>query len=145
MNIHFMVLVLNCILTQNNVREGYLIQNHEIIESASYIISKTYPTMNQKNTSYDVLVSKSKLNNEYDYYLKKLLKYSISKEDESNSYYTYNIKVVLINNEKVTLYSIETNDLSIEDEIYVLWSNIKDILYYSKYSKYIKNIYLDRL
>jgi hypothetical protein len=140
-----MVLVLNCILTQNNVREGYLIQNHEIIESASYIISKTYPTMNQKNTSYDVLVSKSKLNNEYDYYLKKLLKYSISKEDESNSYYTYNIKVVLINNEKVTLYSIETNDLSIEDEIYVLWSNIKDILYYSKYSKYIKNIYLDRL
>lgn len=139
MNIHFMVLVLNCILTQNSVREGYLIQNHEIIESTSYL------TLNQKNTSYDVLVSKSKLNNEYDYYLNKLLKYSITKKDKLNNYYTYNIKIVLINNEKVTLYSIETDDLSIEDEIYVLWSNIKDILYDSKYSKYIKNIYLDRL
>lgn len=139
MNTHFMILVLNCILTQNNVREGYLIQNHDIIQSTSYLI------LNQINTSDDVLVSKSKLNNEYDYYLKKLLKYSISKKDKSNSYYTYNIKVVLINKKTITLYSIETDDLSIEDEIYILWSNIKDILYDSKYSKYIKNIYLDRL
>jgi len=65
MNTHFMIIVLNCILIQNNVREGYLIQNHDIIESTIYTISKTHSTLNQRNTSYGILVTKNKLNNEF--------------------------------------------------------------------------------
>jgi hypothetical protein len=144
-------------LIQNNVRQGYLIQNHDIIESTIYTISNTYPILNQRNTSYGILVTKNKLNNEYDneddidhnYKLGKLLgyptykQYPISKKDKANGYYTYHIKVVLINNEKITLFSFVAKDVSVEDEIYELISHIKDTLYDSKYSKYIKNIYLD--
>lgn len=154
-----MIIVLNCILIQNNVREGYLIQNHDIIESTVHTISKTHSTLNQRNTSYGILVSKNKLNNEYDneddvdhnYKLGKLLgyptfkQYPISKKDKANGYYTYHIKVVLINNEKITLFSFVAKDLSAEDEIYELLSYIKDTLYDSEYSKFIKNIYLDRI
>jgi len=133
-----MIIVLNCILIQNNVREGYLIQNHDIIESTIYTISKTHSTLNQRNTSYGILVTKNKLNNEYDneddidhnYKLGKLLgyptykQYPISKKDKINGYYTYHIKVALINNEKITLFSFVAKDLSTEDEIYELLSYI---------------------
>jgi len=159
MNTHFMILVLNCILIQNNVRGGFLIQNHDIIESTVYTISNTYSTLNQRNTSYGILVTKNKLNNEYDnkddidynYKLGKLLGYPtykqfpISKKDKANGYYTYHVKVVLINNEKITLFSFVAKDLSTEDKIYELLSHIKDTLYDSEYSNYIKNIYLDRI
>ena len=159
MNTHFMIVVLNCMLIQNNVRQGYLIQNHDIIESTIYTISNTYPILNQRNTSYGILVTKNKLNNEYDneddvdhnHKLGKLLgyptykQYPISKKDKANGYYTYHIKVVLINNKKINLFSFVAKDLSVEDKIYELLSHIKDRLYDSKYSKYIKNIYLDRI
>jgi hypothetical protein len=159
MNTHFMILVLNCILIQNNVRGGFLIQNHDIIESTVYTISNTYSTLNQRNTSYGILVTKNKLNNEYDnkddidynYKLGKLLGYPtykqfpISKKDKANGYYTYHVKVVLINNEKITLFSFVAKDLSTENKIYELLSHIKDTLYDSEYSNYIKNIYLDRI
>lgn len=154
-----MILVLNCILIQNNVRGGFLIQNHDIIESTVYTISNTYSTLNQRNTSYGILVTKNKLNNEYDnkddidynYKLGKLLGYPtykqfpISKKDKANGYYTYHVKVVLINNEKITLFSFVAKDLSTENKIYELLSHIKDTLYDSEYSNYIKNIYLDRI
>jgi len=159
MNTHFMILVLNCILIQKSVREGYLIQNCDIIESTPNILLKTFPNLNQRNTSYGILVSKNKLNNDYDneddidhnYKLGKLLgyptykQYPISKKDKVSGYYTYHVKVVLINNDKITLFSFVAKDLSAEEEIYELLSYIKDRLYDSKYSKFIKNIYLDRI
>ena len=159
MNTHFIILVLNCILLQHNVRQGYLIQNSDVIESTLYTISKTYPTLNQRKTNYGVIISKNKLEDDYDneddpyhnYKLGKLLgyptvdQYPISKKDKEKGYYVYHVNVKLIKKNRVTLFSFVAKDLSFENEIYELLDYIKDTLYDSEYAIYIKDIYIKRI
>ena len=159
MNTHFIILVLNCILVQYNVRQAYLIQNSDVIQSTLYTISKTYPTLNQQKTNYGVIISKNKLKDDYDnendpyhnYKLGKLLgyptvdQYPITKKDKQKGYYTYHIQVELIKKKRVSLFNFVAKDLSYEDEIYDLLEYIKESLYDSDYAKYIKNIYIKRI
>jgi len=159
MNTHFIILVLNCILVQYNVRQAYLIQNSDVIQSTLYTISKTYPTLNQRKTNYGVIISKNKLEDDYDnkndpyhnYKLGKLLgyptvdQYPITKKDKQKGYYTYHIQVEFIKKKRVSLFNFVAKDLSYEDEIYDLLEYIKESLYDSEYAKYIKNIYIKRI
>lgn len=155
MNTHFIILVLNCLLIQHNVRQAHLIQNHDIIESRLYTISKTYPLLNQRKTNDGIIISKNKLDDDYDPYynqkLGKLLGYPISdqhpisKKDKENGYYTYHVKVKLIKNNMITLFSFVAKDLSFKNKIHDLLGYIKEILYDSEYSIYIKHIYIERL
>jgi len=159
MNTHFIILVLNCLLIQNNVRQAYLIQNHDIIESKLYTISKTYPLLNQRKTNYGVIISKNKLDDDYDdeddpyhnHKLGKLLgyptydQYPISKKDKENGYYTYHVKVKLVKNNVITLFSFVAKDVSNEDKVHDLLYYIKDSLFDSEYSTYIKKIFIERL
>jgi len=159
MNINFIMLVLNCLLVQHNVRQAYLIQNHDIIESRLYTISKTYPLLNHRKTNYGIIISKNKLGDDYDdeddpyhnHKLGKLLgyptydQYPISKKDKENGYYTFHVKVKLINNNMITLFSFVASNLSSENKIYDILNHIKETLLNSEYSVYIKRIYIERL
>lgn len=159
MNTNFIMLVLNCLLIQYDVRQAYLIQNHDIIESTLYTISKTYPLLNQRKTNYGIIISKNKLDDGYDdeddpyhnHKLGKLLgyptydQYPISRKDKENGYYTFHIKVKLIKKNMITLFSFVASDLSSENKIYDILTHIKETLFDSEYSMYIKRIYIERL
>ena len=159
MNAHFMIIVLNCILIQHNIRQGYLIQNNDIIESTLSTISKTHSSLNQHYTNYGVIITKNKLNDDYDneddpthhYKLGKLLgyptvdQYPISKKKKELGYYVYHVKVELIKKTRITLFSFIAKDLSVEDKIIDLLLNIQDILYHCIYAIYIKKIYIQRI
>ena len=134
MNTSFIILILNCILIQNNIRNVYLIKNHDIIESKLYTISKAYPDLQQLKTNEGILISKINTN-----YIDNSI--DISKKD----YYVYHIKVNLTKKVKITLFSLITKNLSSENEMYELLTHIKEILYDSEYSTYIKKIYIERL
>ena len=138
MNAPFIILVLNCILIQNNIRNSYLIQKSDIIESKLYIISKTYPELYQHKTYNGILISKQNT---------PIIKSYIpdTKNDIEIGYYIYHIKVNLTKNNKITLYSFIAKKISSENEIYNLLTQIKDVLYDSEYSIYIKKIYIERL
>ena len=134
MNTSFIILILNCILIQNNIRNVYLIKNHDIIESKLYTISKAYPDLQQLKTNEGILISKINTN-----YIDNSI--DISKKD----YYVYHIKVNLTKKVKITLFSLIVKNLSSENEMYELLTHIKEILYDSEYSTYIKKIYIERL
>jgi hypothetical protein len=135
MNTSFIILILNCILIQYDIRNDFLIKNHDIIESKLYTISKTYPDLHQFKTNQGILISKQKPTNYIDNSI------DISKKD----YYVYHIKVNLTKKIKITLFSLVDKNLSSENEIYELLTHIKEILYDSEYSIYIKKIYIERL
>jgi hypothetical protein len=159
MSINTIVFILNYLLIQNNVRNGYLIENHDIIESILYNINNAFPDLHQRKTNYGIIVSKELLNNDYDneddidhnYKLGKLLgyptvdHYPISKEDKASGYYVYHVKVNLIKKNKITLFSFVAKNVLNETKIYDLLYQIKETLYNSEYSKYIKDIYFERL
>lgn len=158
-NTHILILTLNYLLIQHNVRRGYLIQNHDIIESTLYDINNAFPDLHQRKTNYGIIVSKELLNSDYDneddidhnYKLGKLLgyptvdHYPISKKDKSIGYYVYHVKVNLIKKNKITLFSFVAKNVLNETKIYDLLSQIKEALYNSEYSKYIIDIYFERL
>ena len=151
MNTHFIMLVLNCLLIEHNIRQTYLIQNHDIIESRLYTISKTYPLLNHRKTNYGIIISKNKLDN-YDPYHKlgKFLgyptydQYSINKKYKENGY-IFHVKVKLIKNNVITLFSFVAKDLSLKNKIHKLLAHIKETIYDSEYSTYIKQIYIEQL
>lgn len=154
MNTNFIILTLNCLLIQHNVREGYLIQNHDIIYSTKYTISQIFPDLHQNVTEDGILVSKNKISRE-DYNnnvtLGKILgypsakQYPISRKDKKSGYYTYHVKVKLSKKTVVTLFSFISKDLLYEIEIYQLLIGIQKTLRSDPISKYIKEIYIERI
>jgi hypothetical protein len=110
MNTHFIILVLNCLLIQHNIQ----INNHRILESKPYTISKTYSQLHHQ-----------KINN--------------------NDYYLYNVKIDLIKKNEITIFSFVTKNILSGKKAYELLSDIKDTLHNSKYSIYIKHIYIEQL
>jgi len=158
-NTHFLILTLNYLLIHHNVRSGYLIENHDIIESTLYNINNAFPDLHQRKTNYGIIISKELLNSDYDneddidhnYKLGKLLgyptvdHYPISKKDKASGYYVYHLQVKLIKKTVITLFSFVAKDILNETKIENLLKQIKITLYSSEYSKYIKNIYFKRL
>ena len=158
-NTHFLILTLNYLLIQHNVRNGYLIQNHDIIESTLYNVNNAFPDLYQRKTSYGIIVSKELLNSDYDnkydidhdYKLGKLLgypiidQYPISKKDKARGYYVYHLRIKLIKKTIITLFSFVSKDTLNETKIYDLLSQIKETLYDSEYAIYIKDVYFTRL
>jgi FAD synthase len=158
-NTHFLILTLNYLLIQHNVRSGYLIENHDIIKSTLYNVNNAFPNLYQRKTNYGIIVSKELLNNDYDnkndtdhdYKLGKLLgyptvdQYPISKKDITIGYYVYNVKVNLIKKTIITLFSFVAKNVLNESKIENLLNQIKVTLYNSEYSEYINDIYVERL
>jgi hypothetical protein len=115
--------------------------------------------LNQRNTSYGILISKNKIDSKYDneddidhnHKLGKFLgyptykQYPISKKDKASGYYVYHLQVKLIKKTVITLFSFVAKDILNETKIENLLKQIKITLYSSEYSKYIKNIYFKRL
>jgi len=141
---------------QQNVREGYLISNHDIIESTIYTVNRLYPELYHHKNSDGIIISNRKLDNNTDYTtnynaLGKLLgypsvdQYPISRLDKLNGYYTYKIHVNLIKHKDIILYSFVAKDLSYEKEIKELLHYIKKTLKTSYLSKYIKYVYIERI
>ena len=156
MNTNFLILVLNCMLVQHNVRDGYLILKHDIIESTLYTINRLYSDLHTSKNSDGIIISNHKLDNTTDYTtnynaLGKLLgypsvdQYPISRLDKLNGYYTYKIHVNLIKHKDVVLYSFVAKDLSYEKEIKALLGKITKTLKTSYLSKYIKYVYIERI
>ena len=158
-NSNMLILILNYLLIQNNIRSGYLIENHDIIESTLYNINNAFPDLYQRRTNYGIIVSKELLNSDYDneddidhnYKLGKLLgypsvdQYPISKKDKASGYYVYHLQVKLIKKTVITLFSFVAKDILNETKIENLLNQIKLTLYNSEYSKYIKDVYFTRL
>ena len=151
-------LILNCILIKNNVRSLYIYDNSN--DETIDILSKLFPTLHFEKTSYfyfdntthDILISNKKINmSDYDnsFKLGQLLGYPtadhfpINRKDQKNiGYYHYNVKVDLIKNTKVILFSFVAKDASKDDEIRVLLSKIQETLKSDPISKFIKDIYI---
>ena len=165
-NMNHNIICLDNLLTGNMKNIEHLLDkpnftfiNHDIIESTLYTISKTYPLLNQRKTNYGIIISKNKLDDGYDdeddpyhnHKLGKLLgyptydQYPISRKDKENGYYTFHIKVKLIKKNMITLFSFVASDLSSENKIYDILTHIKETLFDSEYSMYIKRIYIERL
>lgn len=158
-NTNILILILNYLLIQNNVRSGYLIENHDIIESTLYNVNNAFPNLYQRKTNYGIIVSKELLNSDYDneddidhnYKLGKLLgyptvnHYPISKKDKASGYYVYHLQVKLIKKTIITLFSFVAKDVLNETKIENLLNQIKVTLYNSEYSKYIKDVHFKRL
>ena len=156
-------LILNCILIKNKVRSLYIYDNYDDkLDNVSIDqISKLFPTLhfektlslNSDDTKYDILISNEKINiSDYDTNSKLgiLLGYPtanhfpIGKEDKKNGYYNYIIKVDLIKNTKVILFTFVAKDDSKDDEIRSFLSKIQIALESETLSKYIKDIYISK-
>ncbi len=154
-----LILTLNYLLVHHNVRSGYLIENHDIIESTLFDINNAFPDLHQRKTNYGIIVSKELLNSDYDneddidhnYKLGKLLgyptvdHYPISNKNKTSGYYVYHLQVKLIKKTVITLFSFVAKDVLDETNIEKLLNRIKVTLYNSEYSKYIKDVYFKRL
>jgi hypothetical protein len=151
-------LILNCILIKNKVRSLYIYDNSNDVSIE--VLSKLFPTLhfektsslNSDDTKYDILISNEKINiSDYDTDLKlgQLLGYPtadhfpISREDQKNiGYYQYNVKVDLIKNTKVILFSFLAKDASKDEAIHLFLSKIQEALQSDPISKFIKDIYI---
>lgn len=151
-------LILNCILIKNKVRSLYICDNSNDVSID--VLSKLFPTLhvektsslNSDNTKHDILISNEKINmSDYDtsFKLGKLLGYPtadhfpINRENQKNiGYYQYTIKVDLIKNTKVILFSFVAKDASKDEEVCLFLSKIQQALQSDPIYKYIKNIYI---
>jgi len=151
-------LILNCILIKSKVRSLYIYDNSNDVSID--VLSKLFPTLhfektsyfNSENTKHDILISNEKFNiSDYDtnYKVGKLLGYPtadhfpINREDQKNiGYYQYTIKVDLIKNTKVILFSFVAKDASKDEEILLFLLKIQQALKSDPISKFIKDIYI---
>jgi len=159
-------IILNCLLIKNKVRELYIYEcecNDEKEEDTKLEkIQKLFPelhfekssVLNFNNNKYDILISNRKLDLiEYDNNLKlgELLGYPtadhfpISKTEKESGYYMYHIKVDLIKNSKVVLFSFVAKDTSKEKEIIKFLSKIEEGFIYESIYKLITKIYITRI
>lgn len=156
-------LILNCILIKNKVRSLYIYDNYDdkLDDVSIDQISKLFPTLhfektlslNSDDTKYDILISNEKINiSDYDTNKKLgiLLGYPtadhfpIGKEDKKNGYYNYIIKVDLIKNTKVILFTFVAKDDSKDNDIRIFLSKIQKALKSNPISKFIKDIWISK-
>jgi len=157
-------LILNCILIENKVRFLYIYDNsNDNLDDVSIDqISKLFPTLyfektsslNYDNTKFDILISKEKINiSNYDTNSKLGIllgyptanHYPISHEDKKNiGFYQYSVKVDLIKNTKVILFSFVAKDDSKDDDIRIFLSKIQKALKSNPISKFIKDIWISK-
>jgi len=159
-------IILNCLLIKNKVRELYIYEcesdNEKEEDTKLEKIQKLFPelyfekssVLNFNNNKYDILISNRKLDLiEYNNNLKlgELLGYPtadhfpISKTEKESGYYTYHIKVDLIKNSKVVLFSFIAKDTSREKEIIELLSKIEEGLVLESIYKLITKIFITRI
>jgi len=159
-------IILNCLLIKNKVRELYIYEcewdDEKEEDTKLEKIQKLFPelhfekssVLNFNNNKYDILISNRKLDLiEYDNNLKlgKLLGYPtadhfpISKTEKESGYYIYHIKVDLIKNSKVVLFSFVAKDTSKEKERIKFLSKIKKGFIYELIYKVITKIYITRI
>jgi hypothetical protein len=154
-------IILNCLLIKNKVRELYIYESDDIEDTKLEKIQKLFPELHFEKSSIlnfnnknDIFISNKKLNLiEYDNNLKlgELLGYPtadhfpISKTEKEAGYYIYHIKVDLIKNSKVVLFSFVAKDTSKEKEIIKFLSKIEEGFIYESIYKLITKIYITRI
>jgi hypothetical protein len=158
-------IILNCLLIKNKVRELYIYESECADEKEEDTklekIQKLFPELYFEKSSvlnfsnkYDILISNRKLDLiEYDNNLKlgKLLGYPtadhfpIFKTEKESGYYIYHIKVDLIKNSKVVLFSFVAKDISKEKEIRKFLSDIEEGFILEPVYKLITKIYITRI